>query len=629
MGGGLPRLPGAMRHASLLAGPWPGRVMPGGRTVMSSQLHEDRVARAGGWLGLLIVVSGAVVLGGWLFDAPALRALGTGGVTMKGNTAIAFMLIGVSLWALHRRDATAARQTLPRLAALVAALIGLLSLIEYLAPADLGIDHWLFTDPASVLPGRMALMTAVNVVLLAAAIWTIDIELGHAVRPSHWLALVVAANAFVAVLGYLYGVEAFYRLVTLTAMAPHTAMLFLLASAAVVMVRPDSRFVRRILRDDAAGLVNRRLLPAAILLPPALAWLALQGQLAGLYSSTYRLALTAGSSVAIFAGLVWWSAATLQRQRAEQRALQQANAWQTGILDSANFAVISTDTDGVIRTINATAAEKLGYRPDELEGKVTPALLHDPAEIAARADALSVELGRTVSADWEAFVAKARLGHCDENDWTYIRKDGTRFPVRLSVTAMRDDDGQVTGFLGVAYDIALQKQAEAKLLQLARSDALTGLANRAHFEEHLASAIERSKRRGVAMALLFLDIDHFKEVNDTFGHEGGDIVLREFARRLSELTRSTDLVARLAGDEFVVVLEGSVDPDSVRRITDDVISAMREPISIFGAPHAVSASIGVAMLDPATTSSLQLLRRADDAMYAAKRGGRGGYHMAG
>jgi len=395
------------------------------------------------------------------------------------------------------------------------------------------------------------------------------------------------------------------------------------------MVRPDSRFVRRILRDDAAGLVNRRLLPAAILLPPALAWLALQGQLAGLYSSTYRLALTAGSSVAIFAGLVWWSAATLQRQRGEQRALQQANAWQTGILDSANFAVISTDTGGVIRTINATAAEKLGYRPDELEGKVTPALLHDPTEIAARADALTAELGRSVSADWEAFVAKARLGHCDENDWTYIRKDGTRFPVRLSVTAMRDDDGQVTGFLGVAYDIALQKQAEAKLLQLARSDALTGLANRAHFEEHLAAAIERSKRRGVEMALLFLDIDHFKAVNDTFGHEGGDIVLKEFARRLSELTRSTDLVARLAGDEFVVVLEGSIDPDSVRRITHDVISAMREPISIFGTPHPVSASIGVAMLDPATTSSLPLLRRADNAMYAAKRGGRGGYHVAG
>ena len=596
---------------------------------MSSQMHEDRIARAGGWLGLLIALSGAVVLAGWLFDVPALRALGTGSVTMKGNTAIAFMLIGGSLWSLCRRGAATTAQAIPRLAALLAAVIGLLSLIQYLTPADLGIDHWLFADPANVLPGRMALMTAVNVVLLAAAIWTVDVELDHAIRPSHWLALAVAANAFVAVLGYLYGVEAFYRLVALTAMAPHTAVLFLLASAAVVMVRPDSRFVRRILRDDAAGLVNRRLLPAAILLPPALAWLALQGQLAGLYSSTYRLALTAGSSVAIFAGLVWWSAATLQRQRSEQRALQQANAWQTGILDSANFAVISTDTDGVIRTINATAAEKLGYRPDELEGKVTPALLHDPAEIAARADALTAELGRTVNADWEAFVAKARLGYCDENDWTYIRKDGTRFPVRLSVTAMHDDDGKVTGFLGVAYDIALQKQAEAKLLQLARSDALTGLANRAHFEEHLAAAIERSKRRGVEMALLFLDIDHFKAVNDTFGHEGGDIVLTEFARRLCQLTRSTDLVARLAGDEFVVVLEGSVDPDSVRRIADDVISAMREPISIFGTPHAVSASIGVAMLDPATTSSLPLLRRADNALYAAKRGGRGGYHVAG
>ena len=595
--------------------------------MMSSEPQEDRVARAGGRLGLLIVLSGAVVLAGWLFDVPALQALWTGDVAMKGNTAIAFLLIGASLWVLRRPRPAPAARAIARLAALMAGLVGVLSLLEYLAPVDLGIDQWLFTDAAPVLPGRMALMSAVNMLLLAAAVWTIDLELDNGIRPSHWLALAVAGNAFLAVLGYLYGVEAFYRLVALTAMAPHTAVLFLLASAAVVMVRPATRFVRRILRDDAAGLINRRLLPAAILLPPALAWLALQGQLSGLYSSTYRLALTAGSSVAIFAGLVWWSAATLQRQRGEQRALQQANAWQTGILNSANFSVISTDTRGVIRTINATAAEKLGYRREELEGKVTPLLLHDPAEIAARADALTAELGRPVAADWEAFVAKARLGQCDENDWTYVRKDGTRFPARLSVTAMHDDAGRITGFLGVAYDVTLQKQAEAKLLQLARSDALTGLANRAHFEEHLAAAIERSKRRGVAMALLFLDIDHFKDVNDTFGHEGGDIVLKEFAQRLNRLTRTTDLVARLAGDEFVVVLEGSVDADSIRRIADDVVSALREPIQIFETAFAVSASIGVAMLDPATTSSLPLLRRADNAMYAAKRRGRGGYHM--
>lgn len=612
-----------------MTGPRPATVLPGGKTMMSSQPSEDRIARAGGWVGLLIVVVSAVVLAGWLFNAPDLRTLWTGAVAMKANTAVAFLLLGSSLWALHRPQQAPVARRIARLPALLAGLIGLLSLLEYVTPADLGIDQWLFADPAAMLPGRMAMMSAVNVLLLGAAVWTIDLEFDRGIRPSHWLALVVAGNAFLAVLGYLYGVEAFYRLVALTAMALHTALLFLLASAAVVMVRPATRFVRRIMRDDAAGLINRRLLPAAILLPPALAWLALQGQLAGLYSSTYRLALTAGSSVAIFAGLVWWSAATLQRQRGEQRALQQANAWQNGILNSANFSVISTDTNGVIRTINATAAERLGYRPNELQGKATPALLHDPAEIAARAEVLTAELGRPVSADWEAFVAKARLGECDENDWTYIRKDGSRFPVRLSVTAMHDDAGRITGFLGVAYDITLQKQAEAKLLQLARSDALTGLANRPHFEEHLAAAIERSKRRGVAMALLFLDLDHFKAVNDTFGHEGGDIVLKEFAQRLCRLTRTTDLVARLAGDEFVIVLEGSVDADSIRRIANDVVTAMREPIRIFETTHEVSASIGVAMLDPAATSSLPLLRRADNALYVAKRGGRGGYHMEG
>ncbi len=144
----------------------------------------------------------------------------------------------------------------------------------------------------------------------------------------------------------------------------------------------------------------------------------------------------------------------LERQLIETARLQRA------ILDSANFTIISTRPDGIIQTFNAGALRELGYKPEEVIGKTTPALIHDPQEVARRAKELSEELGRPVEPGFEAFVAKARLGQADENEWTYIRKDGTRYPVLLSVTALRDERGDITGFLGVGSNISERKQIE-------------------------------------------------------------------------------------------------------------------------------------------------------------------------
>ncbi|MDZ4404267.1 PAS domain S-box protein [Prosthecobacter sp.] len=144
----------------------------------------------------------------------------------------------------------------------------------------------------------------------------------------------------------------------------------------------------------------------------------------------------------------------LERQLIETARLQRA------ILDSANFTIISTRPDGIIQTLNAGALRELGYKPEEVIGKTTPALIHDPKEVARRAKELSEELGRPVEPGFEAFVAKARLGQADENEWTYIRKDGTRYPVLLSVTALRDERGDITGFLGVGSNISERKQIE-------------------------------------------------------------------------------------------------------------------------------------------------------------------------
>lgn len=138
-------------------------------------------------------------------------------------------------------------------------------------------------------------------------------------------------------------------------------------------------------------------------------------------------------------------------------------AWQQAMLDSADFTIISTDLNGIIQTINAEALCKLGYRPEEIIGKVTPAVIHDPHEIEQRAQQLSIELGYPVASGFGACVAKARLGIADEHIWTYICKDQSRFPVRLSVTALQDDAGNLIGFLGIGKPITAQQSAEESL----------------------------------------------------------------------------------------------------------------------------------------------------------------------
>ncbi len=156
------------------------------------------------------------------------------------------------------------------------------------------------------------------------------------------------------------------------------------------------------------------------------------------------------------------SAEALERRRVEEE-VRRLNIAQRAILSSANYSVISTTLEGTITTFNATAERMLGYRAEEMVGKVTPAVVHVKAEMEARAQELEEELGRRIEPGFESFVALARMGKTDEREWTYVRKDGSTFPVLLSVTAIRDDHKDTIGFLGIASDITERKRTEQSL----------------------------------------------------------------------------------------------------------------------------------------------------------------------
>ena len=191
-----------------------------------------------------------------------------------------------------------------------------------------------------------------------------------------------------------------------------------------------------------------------------------------------------------------------------------------------------------------------------------------------------------------------------------------------------DAAGQVNGFYSMSFDITELKETQRQLELLARVDTLTGFPNRRQFDERLAEAISRSRRTQGKLALMFLDVDHFKAINDSFGHATGDEVLREVARRLKATVRTTDIVARLGGDEFVILLEGVADVSELGRLGDKVVTCIRSPFEVFGTVLDVTTSVGVARCEDRSHAASELLSLADGALYLAKKQGRDRFVMA-
>ena len=194
----------------------------------------------------------------------------------------------------------------------------------------------------------------------------------------------------------------------------------------------------------------------------------------------------------------------------------------------------------------------------------------------------------------------------------------------------RDASGVVQGVYALTSDVSSLKRVEQQLKALARFDPLTGLPNRLHYNEKLPEALARSARNGNGLALMFLDIDHFKAINDSLGHAAGDAVLKEFAKRLQKSVRATDTVARLAGDEFVVILEGLHDAMVVTLIADKIIAEMNAPFVVDQHILKVTTSVGISHHDASEGDITPgaLLERADKALYEAKSAGRNVHRMA-
>ncbi|HLA05535.1 MAG TPA: PAS domain S-box protein [Syntrophales bacterium] len=209
--------------------------------------------------------------------------------------------------------------------------------------------------------------------------------------------------------------------------------------------------------------------------------------------------------------------------------------------------------------------------------------------------------------------------------WEIIRKDGQRRQVESSISLIRDAKGEAIGFRGIIRDVTEKKKAEETIHHMAYHDFLTGLPNRLLFSDRLNVAMAQARRQRVKIALMLLDLDKFKAINDTLGHETGDILLRKVGKRLTELVREGDTAARMAGDEFTLLLYNITDDKDVAVIATKVLDVFQNPFNCDGHKLYITPSIGIAIYPDHGLDMLSLLNHADQAMYRAKQKGNGYY----
>jgi diguanylate cyclase (GGDEF)-like protein len=197
-------------------------------------------------------------------------------------------------------------------------------------------------------------------------------------------------------------------------------------------------------------------------------------------------------------------------------------------------------------------------------------------------------------------------------------KDGRLFVEWLRISAVTDSDGNTIQYVGVISDITAKKQTEQELHKNAHHDVLTGLPNRLSLEQLLQQEINHSDRDGSELALLYIDLDRFKPINDSYGHLTGDFVLKTVAQRLGSVIRKADSIARYGGDEFIALLSGITNRHIIEEIIARMQAELRKPIEVEGRQHVIGASIGIAIYPSDTEDATHLIIKADEAMYQAK-----------
>ena len=845
---------------------------------------------------IVAVGTGCVVLSGWVFHVEPLKSVLPGLVTMKVNTALGVAFSGMALWLLLPGGSLTRRTQIGRFLAILIVLLSAVTLSEYLFGWDLRIDQLLLPDsgsPGTTYLGRMAPTTATAFFAIGLALLLLDWNTRRGHRPAQVLTLWSGMIAMMAIIGYIYHATALYRILLYTQVALHTASALLVLSVAILFARPRAGIARDLTSEGSGGVMARRLLPAVLFIPIFLGWVALKGQVAGLFGEELGLALYATATTFVFAAMVWLTARKIneeyERRSAAEIEIRELNislearvaertralelqtavlAQHAALLDLAHEAVIvrdmdnrilfwnrgaeimyawpsklavgrnsyellktelpqpleeiqpqllqrgywegevvhytrdgiplnvssrwalQRDTDGTpvrILAINqditgrkqaefklhslterlslATAVARVGVwgwdlatnalawdatmfdlygfppvipmqyerwaavvHPDDLaateaalqktvaeksQGSLEFRIIQpngsvriisavervvldergnagsvigvnmDITERKEAAEALFVEKERaqvTLNSIGDAVictdisgnitflntVAEKMTGWAWQEAWgrpmaevflildatsretipnpmqlaigqdrimslpsncMLIRRDGFEIPIEDSVAPIHDHQGHATGAVIVFRDVSATKAMALLMTHSAQHDFLTGLPNRMLLSDRIKQAIIAAPRHKKKVVVLFLDLDGFKHINDSLGHQIGDKLLQSIAKRLSDCVRGSDTVSRQGGDEFVVLLSEVEQAEDAAITARRMLEAVAEAHPIDNHDLHVTTSIGVSVYPDDGLNPETLIKNADTAMYQAKENGRQSYQF--
>lgn len=280
-------------------------------------------------------------------------------------------------------------------------------------------------------------------------------------------------------------------------------------------------------------------------------------------------------------------------------------------LTSARNAVMITNAAGIIQWVNPAFSELSGYSSSELVGR-QPSILKS---------------GKHDAEYYQQLWKTLKAGDVWCSDTHEKRKDGVIYTVQQTITPIRDDNGDITHYVAVHEDVTAKLETQRHIQHLANHDQLTGLPNRSLFYDRLETKLQLAKREKIQIALLFIDLDGFKQVNDQLGHHIGDLLLMAVAQRLLACVRESDTVARLGGDEFVAILYNINGESGASRVAEKIIAELSTPFLLENQKAHIGASLGIALSQPEELSD-KLTNRADAAMYQAKREGKRTYRIA-
>ncbi len=295
----------------------------------------------------------------------------------------------------------------------------------------------------------------------------------------------------------------------------------------------------------------------------------------------------------------------MQRKAGEESLRIAASVYET-----SSEGILITDANNLIITINTAFTKITGYSLDDVIGK-SPNILNS----GRHDDEFFKNMWREINmtGKWQGEI------------WDK-RKNGEIYPKRLMINTVYTEDGFVQRRIAMFTDITQKTEADQLIWEQANFDFLTGLPNRQMFHDRLNQEIKKTNRNNLQLALLFIDLDRFKEINDNFGHDVGDLMLKEVAIRLNQCVRKTDTLSRLGGDEFTVILGELDELNTVERVAHEILTKMSEAFYLGNEVLYISASIGISLYPADASSSESLLTSADQAMYAAKQLGRNRYH---